>query len=211
LTRGSSRPPKVPPSRKLPKLARRRQLLETARLIVRDEGADRLTLGHLAERAGVSKPVVYDHFATRSVLLIELYRWIDTEKVEAFRLAMSRGERSLAETAGLLAAAYIACAADAKGEFVAVGAALAGSDEKAAVFQELLDNSVRMFVSVLQPHAAVAAGELERRCVALVGAGEALAAALLRGKYGAAEAVAEFAALIDGAMRRTRRPPATGP
>lgn len=188
-------------SRRLSKAERRRQLLDTALRIVREEGADRLTLGHLAARAGVSKPVAYDHFDTRSGLLIELYRWIDTERVEAFRDAMTTGERSLEECVGVLAAAYIHCAADKTDEFHAVGAALAGSEEKAAVFQELLDNCVRMFVSVLTPHNTLPAAELERRCIGLVGAGEALSAALVRGQCSEAEAAQVFASLIEGGLR----------
>ena len=66
-------------SRRLSKAGRRQQLLETSLAIVREEDVDSLTLGRLAERAGVSKPVVYDHFPTRSALLIELYKWIDEE------------------------------------------------------------------------------------------------------------------------------------
>jgi hypothetical protein len=88
---------------------------------------------------------------------------------------------------------YIECAAETNGEFHAVGAALAGSEEKAGVFQELLDNCVRMFVSVLKPHSDVNTAELERRCVGLVGAGEAFAAAVIRGKCNQAQAVASFA------------------
>ncbi|MFC3126009.1 TetR/AcrR family transcriptional regulator [Pseudoroseomonas globiformis] len=187
-------------SRRLSKADRRRQLLDTALVIVREEGADRLTLGHLATRAGVSKPVAYDHFGTRSGLLIELYRWIDVERVNAFREGMRNGERSLEECAGVLAAAYIHCAADKTDEFHAVGAALAGSEEKAKVFQELLDNSVQMFVSVLQPHAALPTPELERRCIGLVGAGEALSAALVRHALTEIEAAQVFAALIRGAL-----------
>lgn len=190
-----------PTSRRLSKPERRRQLLDTALLIVREEDADRLTLGHLAVRAGVSKPVVYDHFPTRSSLLIELYTWIDTERVAAFRDAMSNGTRTLQETAQVLASAYIQCAADNTDEFHAVGAALAGSQEKAAVFQELLDNCVQMFMAVLKPHAAFSAEELERRCTGLVGAGEALAGALVRGRYGMDDAIASFAVLIQGALR----------
>lgn len=188
-------------SRRLSKVERRRQLLDTALRIVREEGADRLTLGHLAARAGVSKPVAYDHFDTRSGLLIELYRWIDTERVEAFRDAMTTSERSLEECVGILAAAYIHCAADKTNEFHAVGAALAGSEEKAAVFQELLDNCVQMFVSVLTPHNTLPAAELERRCIGLVGAGEALSAALVRGNLSEAEAAQVFASLIEGGLR----------
>ncbi|MDO7896008.1 TetR/AcrR family transcriptional regulator [Pseudomonas citrulli] len=196
-----SESPATSSNRRLSKAERWQQLLDTALLIVREEGADRLTLGHLAVRAGVSKPVVYDHFATRSLLLIELYRWIDTERVSAFRDAMAGTARTLEETAQLLASAYIQCAADNTDEFYAVGAALAGSDEKAAVFQELLDNCVQMFTSVLQPHAALSAVELERRCTGLVGAGEALAGALVRGRYDKDEATQAFAALIRGALR----------
>jgi AcrR family transcriptional regulator len=189
-------------AKRLSKAERRRQLLDTAILVVREEGADRLTLGHLAVCAGVSKPVVYDHFETRSELLIALYRWIDTQKVDAFREAMSASRHSGAETAGLLAAAYIQCAADIDGEFHAVGAALAGSEEKAAVFQELLANSVAMFVAVLAPHSRLSPDELKRRCVGLVGAGEALAAAKLRGDCDEGEAIGTFTGIIDGAVQR---------
>jgi len=188
-------------TRRLSKAERRRQLLDTALQIVREEDADRLTLGHLALRAGVSKPVVYDHFGTRSHLLIELYKWIDTERVNAFRDAMSRTTRSPEDTALVLASAYIQCAADNTDEFYAVGAALAGSDEKAAVFQELLDNCVQMFMTVLKPHAALSAAELERRCTGLVGAGEALSGALVRGRHGKDEMTDAFASLIRGALQ----------
>jgi len=188
------------PSRRLSKAERRRQLLDTALLIVREENADSLTLGRLAVRAGVSKPVVYDHFATRSALLIELYKWIDTERVRAFREAMSRTARSPEETAQALASAYIQCAADNTDEFHAVGAALAGSEDKALVFQELLDNCVQMFVSVLEPHTTLATAELERCCTGLVGAGEALAGTLMRGRHGQDEVIETFAALIRGTL-----------
>lgn len=191
------------PSRapRLPKADRRHQLLATALQIVREEGADRLTLGHLATRAGVSKPVAYEHFGTRSGLLIELYRWIDTERVVAFRDAMIRSEHSLEETVEQLADAYIRCAADLTDEFHIVGAALAGSADKAMVFQELLDQSVQMFVAVLRPFDTLPEGILEQRCIGLVGAGEALSAAIQREALQASEAIAAFASLIKAALQ----------
>lgn len=189
-------------SRRLTKAERRRQLLRTALLIVREEDADRLTLGHLAVRAGVSKPVVYDHFSTRSALLIELYRWIDTERIDAFRNAMAGSQQTLEETAQTLASAYINCAADHTDEFHIVGAALAGSSDKAVVFQELLDNCVRMFTAVLEPHAVLSAAEVERVCTGLVGAGEALSSATVRGRHTVDEAIDTLSSLILGAFRR---------
>ncbi|MFH5927282.1 hypothetical protein [Roseomonas xinghualingensis] len=113
---------------------------------------------------------------------------------------MASGERCLNERVRALAAAYIHCIDDKTDEFHAVGSALAGSEEKAAVFQELLDNSVRMFVAVLVPHNILPAHELERRCIGLVGAGEALSAALMRNHFSEAEAVRVFALLIKGGL-----------
>lgn len=179
--------------------------MDTALAIVRDEGADALTLGRLAARAGVSKPVVYDHFASRSVLLIDLYRWIDTERVAAFQHAMAEGERDADEAAAMLAAAYIACAADTEDAFHAVGAALAGSEDKSAVLVELLDNCVRMFVAVLAPHADLPPDELDRRCIGLVGAGEALAAALVRDLLSVSQAIDTFTALVRHALKHDER------
>ncbi len=189
------------PARRLSKAERRQQLLDTALLIVREENADRLTLGHLAVRAGVSKPVVYDHFATRSTLLIQLYRWIDMERVRTFTEAMSATPRSQQETVQMLASAYIHCAADKTDEFHAVGAALAGSEEKAVVFQELLDNCVAMFASILTPHVNMTPQSLQQCCIGLVGAGEALSVALTRGRLKETEAVTAFASLIDGLIQ----------
>jgi AcrR family transcriptional regulator len=191
-------------SPRLTSAERRQQLLATARLVVRREGADRLTLGHLAECAGISKPVVYDHFPTRSMLLMELYRWLDGERVDAFREAMARDQPDRQETVRLLAEAFVHCAADTQGEAAAIGAALAGSEEKAVVLRELFDCCVAMFVSVLVPHSFVPRDELERRCIGLVGAGEALAGVAVRGNATEAQAAAAFAALVRGALGQER-------
>lgn len=187
-------------ARRLSKADRRQQLLETALAVIREEGADRLTLGYLATRAGVSKPVVYDHFVDRSGLLIALYRWIDSERIEAFRAAMAAAPADRDTTIARLAEAYIRCASDLTGEFHIVGAALAGSAEKAEVYAELLDQSVAMFVAVLQPFSDASADVATRRCIGLVGAGEALSAAIIRGRTGEADAIATFAQLVGGAL-----------
>lgn len=185
---------------RLARADRRLQLLDNARRIVREEGADGLTMGRLASRAGVTKPVVYDHFGTRSGLLIDLYRWIDMETVAGFEAAMASEPVGPAQTVERLSIAYVECAARTEGEFQAVGAALAGSPEKARVFEELLANSVRMFTAVLGPHSGLDSADLARRCVGLVGAGEALAAAVVRGRLAHEEAVQALIVIIRGAL-----------
>ena len=143
---------------------------------------------------------MYDHFSTRTALLIELYKWLNAEQVDAFRQSMAAKPKDMAETVDLLAGAYIRCAADTKGEVYNLGAALAGSQEKSAVVRECLEYSVGMFVAVLAPHGSVSELNLTRRCVGLVGAGEALTASLRQGRDDEAEVVAAFSALIRGSM-----------
>jgi AcrR family transcriptional regulator len=180
---------------------RRRQLLDAALAIVREEGADRLTLGHLAVRAGVSKPIPYDHFGTRSGLLIELYKSLDREQAGALRDALASVKETLEDTARVLATAYVHCSADTSGEWHAVGAALSGSAEMGAVHQELIDGYVQLFVSVLEPHSVLSPGELQRRCAGFVGAGEALSTLMVHGGCSETEAAEAFSALIQGGLR----------
>jgi AcrR family transcriptional regulator len=190
-----------PGARRLSQAQRRHQLLETALVIIREEGADRLTLGHLAARAGISKPVAYDHFGTRSGLLIALYKSIDIRQVDALREALATGERHLGAVVATLAAAYIHCSVDTGGEWHAVGAALAGSEDMHAVHQELLDGYVQLFASVLAPYCSLSSDDLERRCVGLVGAGEALSAAMLSGSLSEQEAADTLALLIKNGVQ----------
>lgn len=181
---------------RLTKAERRHQLLETSLSIVRAEGADRLTLGRLAERAGVSKPVAYEHFGTRSGLLIELYKTIDLRQASLLREALSRQPLSLEETVDRLAGAYIHCSADTSGEWHIVGAALSGNPEMDTVRQELIEEYVQLFATVLAPYSRVDNAELRRCCVGLVGAGEALSVMMVRGDCSEMEAARSFATLI---------------
>lgn len=193
-------------SGRLSKANRRRQLLDTALAIIRKEGADRLTLGHLAARAGVSKPIAYEHFGTRTGLLIALYRSIDQEHADALHDAVDGVRRPLDDTAAVLAAAYVHCSAQTMGDWQAVGAALSGSQEKDAVQRELLDGYVRLFVSALEHHSALEPDELQRRCVGLIGAGEALSAMMIAGSCSEKEAADAFSSLIQGGLRAPSQP-----
>lgn len=189
-----------PPKRRLSWPDRHQDLLEKGLNIVREEGVDALTLGVLAQQAGVSKPVVYDHFETRSVLLTALYRWIDAERKQAFQEGMARGEIAYESTVDALSSTYIRCATDASGEFFAIGAAMTGSEERARIYRELVDTGVRMFEAVLRPHVRLPDLELQRLCIALVGAGESLSTSVLEGATTEDDAIATYSHLIRQAM-----------
>ena len=185
---------------RLTRAARRAQLLETAQVIHHEEGADRLTLGRLAERAGVSKPVVYDHFPSQADLQIALYRALNEQQLEAVRAVLEHGSSGRERIIDALAEAYIRCAVDADADW----RKLAGSPQKDEVFQELLDNCAELFTDVLCPYTDLPSAELHRRCTGLVGAGETLAAACVRRVHQEDEAALSLAALIRGACTLAR-------
>lgn len=56
-------------ARRVPPEERRRQLIDEASQILTEEGLDKLHVSALAERAGVSRPLVYRQFPTRHALV----------------------------------------------------------------------------------------------------------------------------------------------
>src|SRR5258708_3753957 len=66
-------PPSGEPSR-LPRANRRDALLDAAAALVAGGGIEAISMESVAEKAGVSRPLVYKHFANRSELLAAVYR-----------------------------------------------------------------------------------------------------------------------------------------
>lgn len=184
------------PSKKLPKAERREQLLETALAIVREQGTDALTLGYLAERAGVSKPIAYEHFKTRPGLLIALYEQIDNGQVAALLLALEQAPRRLEELARTVGSACMNCYATIGPEYHAISAALKGDEAMARAHRELLDGYVAICSEALAPHVDLPEAELRLRCTGIVGAGEAISREMLSGRVDEAAAAATLASLI---------------
>jgi AcrR family transcriptional regulator len=182
--------------RRLTKEARREQLIENAFDIVRELGADALTLSVLAERAGVSKPITYEHFETRSGLLVALYRRIDQQQVKVLQESLSRAGGQLTETVRLIANAYMTCHSASGSEGHAISAALMGDPQMGAVQQELMDNCVGIFADALAPFSRLSHEALQQRCIGIVGAAEALSLAMTRGRMSQAAAIENLSALL---------------
>ena len=87
------------PRRRFTKEGRLRQLLDVSWQLIRDEGTDALTLGRLAQEAGVSKPVVYDHFGTRNGLLAALYQDFDLRQTAIIDEAIAASKPTLKDLA----------------------------------------------------------------------------------------------------------------
>jgi AcrR family transcriptional regulator len=195
-------------ARRLPKARRREQLLDTAHVIVREEGTDALTLGHLAERAGVSKPIAYEHFTSRGGLLIALYEQIDDRAVAALRHAVEQARHRLEDVARVASAASMHCYRSVGPEWHAIAAALKGDEEMEAVQQALLDRYVALYREAFAPYSALPDDELHVRCLGIVGAADAIAREMMRGRIDERKAAASLAALIVkwlSPKRRARR------
>ena len=190
----------IAPRRRLSRADRQEQLLRTALMMVREEGTSSLTLARVAERAGVTKPVAYDHFGSTDGLLVALYKAIDQDQSRALFDAMAAEPHDLASAARRISDAYMHCYADTSGEWQAVAGALRGNPEIDATHRELLSGYVDRFGTALGRYSELPAPVVRVRCVGLVGAAEALSSDMVRGGLLEAEASAALADLIVAAF-----------
>jgi AcrR family transcriptional regulator len=177
---------------------RRKQLLALAWEFIAREGTDALTLAKLAECAGVTKPIAYEHFGTRAGLLAALYREYDDRQTAVMRRALADG-KTFADTARILAEAYVDCVVTAGPEVAAVSAALAGAPEMEAVKRECQEAFVEECRAAFAPHIP---GDIEfARLVAVIGAADGLSLAAATGRVDPAEAKALLASIIASILQ----------
>lgn len=158
---------------RLTREARRAQLLEVAYGIIRGDSTDALTLAHLAERAGVSKPVAYDHFGTRAGLLAALFRSVDAQQVEQMAAAMAAGGDSLRAATEIAAAGYLDCLVGP--EYEELCAALLAYEETKDYLRESRAYFAEAYQAVFAPFVALEGADGRAILTGLVGAAEALA------------------------------------
>lgn len=118
-----------PRRQRLTRGERLRQLLDVAWRVIREDGADALTLPRLAQEAGVAKPVVYGHFGTREGLLAALYEDFDARQTAVMDAALAASPPSLADKAAVIASCYVDCVLTQGREIPGILAALAGSPD----------------------------------------------------------------------------------
>ena len=192
------------PRRRLSRDDRLRQLLDVAWQLVREEGTDALTLGHLAELAGVTKPVVYDHFGDRAGLLAALYEDFDARQNQVFAAAIEASEPTLDDRAWVIASCYVDCVLLQGREIPGVIAALAGSPELKTIKREYDVIFLGKCRDALAPFAVDGViGQPGLR--AMLGAADALSHAAASGEISPLEAQEELFASIKSMVSRGAR------
>ncbi|NTG45843.1 TetR/AcrR family transcriptional regulator [Agrobacterium rhizogenes] len=190
-----------PPRRRLTREERNRQLLAVAWQVIRDEGTEALTLGRLAERANITKPVVYDHFSTRPGLLAALYQDFDARQTTAMDVALGASEPTLTDRATVIATAYVDCVLLQGREIPGVIAALAGSPELEKIkrdYESVFIEKCRIALAPFAKTGTIASAGLW----AMLGAAEALSYVAATGDITAAEAQAELFETIVAMVAR---------
>ena len=182
-------------TKRLSKPERRAQLLEAARVIVGEAGTEALTLQVMADRAGVTKPVAYEHFGTREGALIALYRQLDAQQVEAAREALANAPATLEAAAEVIAAAYVDCCMKSGPAYLAISAALEGSQAMHAVKDELRETYLEQIHTALKPFMTLTKSKARPLFIGFLGAADAMggeAAAGRMSRRAAIEALTQF-------------------
>jgi len=87
-----SRAPDDAPVRRLPAGERRQQLFAVALELFAERGYRATTMDDIAEAAGVTKPLVYQHFSSKRALYLELVDSVSAELLAAISEAATRAE-----------------------------------------------------------------------------------------------------------------------
>ncbi|CAN1601001.1 TetR/AcrR family transcriptional regulator [Pseudomonas sp. B21-028] len=194
------------PRRRLSRQDRQRQLLDVAWRLVREEGSDALTLARLADQGGVTKPIVYDHFVSRSGLLAALYQDFDVRQTGLMDAALAASEPTLQGRAQVIASSYVECVLQQGREIPGVIAALTSSPELENIKREYEAIFLGKCRTVLEPFAG--AGTITQASLrAMLGAAEALSNAAATGEVSADEAKEELFVSIVAMVQRAARTP----
>lgn len=189
------------PTKKLPRTERREQLLGTARKIIGEEGTEALTLGHLASRAGVSKPIAYEHFGTRAGLLIALCSDYNDRQAAARTRMLATGA-TLSGVAGIFASTYINCVLDIGPEMGPAFDALAAGEETAAFRQQMREGYIAAYRDGFGPFVKLSSPEGDAVLAGLLGAAEALAGDASAGRIERDAAIKALTQIFAAALER---------
>ncbi|WP_347253543.1 TetR/AcrR family transcriptional regulator [Leminorella grimontii] len=176
------------------------QLVETAWQIIREEGTEALTLGHLAKWAGVTKPVVYDHFISRSGLFATLYKEFDRRQTRLMDDLIRKTEPVLDKLASVIADAYIECVLLQGREMPSVMAALAGTPELEQIRRDYAAAFTEKCRSLFAPFCDRPLSDAAIR--AMIGSAEGLSWAVVNGVITEQQAKDELFQVIIAMVQR---------
>ena len=139
---------------RLPAEQRRTQLLEVAIEIFAERGFHATSMDDIAEAAGVTKPVLYQHFPSKRALYRELLDDVDRQLTERLVVATT-GATSGRERVQAGFAAYFRYVAGNRAAFrLLFGASVRNDPEFAAVAEATIDRAAELIAQLIDIDAA---------------------------------------------------------
>ena len=137
------------PRRRMPREQRRATLIDAAREEVLANGYGELTMERVAQRAGVSRTLVYDHFANRSDLFLAVLGEEHVRLMAAVAPAVAHGDRETRVRAGVRAFLTVADAYGGGGFAELFRNPVAHAPELAAEVGRIRDGLADLVASVI--------------------------------------------------------------
>lgn len=164
-------PPAAPPQRgvRLSRDARRAQLLGAARDVFAAQGYHAAAMDDIADRAGVSKPVLYQHFPSK----LELYRALLTtyaeELVGRLRNTLDQNTDNEQRLRGAVSAYFDFVASEGQSFRLVFESDLRGEPEAAAVLDRALSQCIDVVAEAVTTDAGLDRDRARLLAVGLVG------------------------------------------
>ncbi|ALE85153.1 Transcriptional regulator, TetR family [Pseudonocardia sp. Ae406_Ps2] len=159
----------TPRGARLSRGARRAQLLLAARDVFADQGYHAAAMDDIAERAGVSKPVLYQHFPGKLELYQALLTTYAEELVERVSNAIERTEHNKERVQAAVAAYFDFVAGEGKAYRLVFESDLRGDPEAAALVESALDRCIDAVAGAVTADAGLDQDRARLLAVGLVG------------------------------------------
>src|SRR6478752_5549814 len=163
---------------RLPADQRRQQLLDVARDRFSQQGFHATSMDEIAEAAGVTKPVLYQHFPSKRALYVELLEETGRQLLSTLADAVAAAG-TLRERVELGFRAYFRFAIGDRSAFLfLLGTSLRSDPEFARIVEEILDAAAETIATLIE----IPAPDAQRQMLAnaIVGMAEAVGLRVLR-------------------------------
>ena len=163
---------------RMPADQRRQQLFEVARERFAQQGFHATSMDEIAEAAGVTKPVLYQHFPSKRALYVELLEETGRQLLSTLAEATARAG-SLRERVELGFRAYFRFAVGNRSAFMfLLGTSLRSDPEFARIVEEILDAAAETIATLIE----IPAPDEQRQMLAnaIVGMAESVGLRVLR-------------------------------
>ncbi|RZT84115.1 TetR family transcriptional regulator [Pseudonocardia sediminis] len=159
----------TPRGARLSRGARRAQLLLAARDVFADQGYHAAAMDDIAERAGVSKPVLYQHFPGKLELYQALLTTYAEELVERVSVAIEKTSDNRARVNAAVAAYFDFVAGEGKAYRLVFESDLRGDPEAASLVENALTRCIDTIADAVTDDAGLDRDRARLLAVGLVG------------------------------------------